>query len=111
NKVVVLEDDAYTLKNIKADATVEAFFKRIVGIDENELNILVFSYANVVTIKNENLVPVKQVEIMDMFGRVVWKGQANTETTEITLNVAAGIYAVRIIMEENQQIITKVSIN
>ena len=111
NKVVVLEDDAYTLKNIKADATVEAFFKRIVGIDENELRFNVFSYTNVVTIKNENLVPVKTVEIMDMFGRVVWKGQSNAETTEITLHVAAGIYAVRIIMEDNQQVITKVSIN
>jgi len=110
-KEVELEDDSYTVKNITAPVTVDAYFERGVGIDENELNFNIFSYTNVVTIKNENLVPVKQVDIMDMFGRVVWQGPANAETTEITLHVAAGIYAVRIITEDNQQVIKKVSIN
>jgi hypothetical protein len=59
---------------------------------------------------NEKLIPIQQVEIMDMFGRVVWTGQALTEKTEITLNVAQGIYAVRITTETNTITTTKVSI-
>ena len=42
--------------------------------DENEATITVFSRPNVVTILNENLIPVKQVEIMDLYGRLVWIG-------------------------------------
>ncbi|MCL2289218.1 MAG: T9SS type A sorting domain-containing protein, partial [Bacteroidetes bacterium] len=82
------------------------------GIDENEeLVISVFSYNNVVTIVNETLVPIKQVDIMDMHGRVIWKGQANGDRTEITLNVATGIYNVRVVTENNQHKTTKVNIN
>ncbi|MCL2435971.1 MAG: T9SS type A sorting domain-containing protein [Lentimicrobiaceae bacterium] len=109
---VVLAGNVYTLKNIIADAIIEAHFKRDdVGIDENNPVINVFSYSNLVTIMNKDLVPVKQVEIMDVFGRVVWHGQANSEKTEITLHVAAGIYAVRIHTGDNQYLTTKVVIN
>jgi hypothetical protein len=48
---------------------------------------------------------------MDMTGRVVWNGQAHGDKTEITLNVAAGIYGVRIITEANTASTTKVNIN
>ena len=60
---------------------------------------------------NENLVPIKQVEIMDMYGRVVWKGPTTSERTEITLHVAVGLYAVRIYTGDNQYLTTKVVIN
>jgi hypothetical protein len=60
---------------------------------------------------NEKLIPIQQVEIMDMFGRVVWTGQALTEKTEITLNVAKGVYAVRITTDDRQYFTTKVIIN
>ncbi|MDR2970317.1 MAG: T9SS type A sorting domain-containing protein, partial [Bacteroidales bacterium] len=63
------------------------------------------------TIVNEKLIPIQQVEIMDMFGRVVWTGQALTEKTEITLNVAKGVYAVRITTDDRQYFTTKVIIN
>jgi hypothetical protein len=56
----------------------------------------------VVTILNESLVPVKQVEIMDMYGRIVWIGQRFTEKIEISLNVANGIYGVRVTTDNNQ---------
>jgi uncharacterized repeat protein (TIGR02543 family) len=94
----------------KADATVVAYFKYNVDIPENEEAIItVFSNHNKVTIDNKDLVPVKQVEIMDMFGRVVWQGQTTGVKTEITLEVAAGIYAVRILTESGFAT-TKVSI-
>ena len=82
------------------------------SIVENSGAIInIFSYNKGVAIINENLVPLKQVEIMDMYGRVIWKGQANNTKTEIMLNVATGIYAVRIITGDNQHITTKIVIN
>jgi len=110
--IVTLEENAYTLENITANATIEAYFKFKDGIDENKLIFSIFSYNNVVTIINKNLIPVKQVEIMDVFGRIIWQGQSNSERTEITLNnIAAGMYAVRVITGDHQQVITKISIN
>ena len=70
-----------------------------------------YSYSNVVTIVNEALVPVKQVEIMDMYGRVVWRGHANDVETKITLNVAIGLYVVRIHTGDNQCFTTKIVVN
>ncbi|MDR2970613.1 MAG: T9SS type A sorting domain-containing protein, partial [Bacteroidales bacterium] len=74
-------------------------------------NSNVFCHQNRVNIKKEKLVPIQQVEIIDMYGRVVWTGEAVGEKTEITLNVAAGIYGVRIATGEGQYFTTKVIIN
>jgi hypothetical protein len=105
------EAGSYTFYNVKADATIHAYFKLNVGISEKEEAIIsVFSHQNVVTIVNEHLVPVQQVEIMDMYGRIVWSGQAPHAKTEITLNVATGIYAVRINTNDNRNLTTKVII-
>jgi len=102
--------DSYTFYNIKNDATIKAYFYYYTqGIDEFENMIQVFSYQNVVTIMNEHLLPVKQVEIMDMYGRVVWQGDANKVETKITLDAATGIYAVRVVTEAGLMT-TKVSI-
>ena len=102
--------DSYTFYNIKSDATIKAYFYYYTqGIDEFENMIQVFSYQNVVTIMNEHLLPVKQVEIMDMYGRVVWQGDANKVETKITLDAATGIYAVRVVTEAGLMT-TKVSI-
>jgi hypothetical protein len=49
------------------------------------------------------------VDIMDMYGRLVWSGQVFTEKTDITLDVATGIYGVRITTESDVTT-TKVSI-
>jgi hypothetical protein len=104
--------ESYTFYNVKANATIRAYFKVKVGIYENEEEtITVFSHQNVVTIINNKLVPVQQVEILDMYGRIVWSGQAPHAKTEITLNVATGIYAVRIITNDNQNLTTKVIVN
>jgi hypothetical protein len=104
--------ETYTFSNIKADATIVAYFKLNIGIPEHpESVITVYSYEKMVTILNKDLVPVKQVDIMDMYGRLVWAGQASADITEIPLNVAAGIYTVRIILTDNQFITTKININ
>jgi hypothetical protein len=104
--------ESYTFYNVKADATIRAYFKVKVGIYENEEEtITVFSHQNIVTIINNKLVPIQQVEIMDMYGRIVWSGQASHAKTEITLNIATGIYAVRIITNDNQNLTTKVIVN
>jgi uncharacterized repeat protein (TIGR02543 family) len=104
--------ESYTLYNIKANGTITAYFiYNPVEINEpHEPVITVFSHSNVVTIENLVLIPVKHVEIMDMYGRLVWSGSTTGERTEITLNVAKGIYAVRITTEDNILSTTKVSI-
>jgi len=47
---------------------------------------------------------------MDMYGRVIWAGQTLGEKTDIPLNVATGVYGVRITTESNSITTTKVSI-
>jgi hypothetical protein len=114
NLIIIPSGDTYTLKNIFADqyVTVDGVEENpTVGIGENaEIAISIFSYQNMVTILNESLVLVKQVEIMDMYGRVVWQGQTTGKRTEIQLNVATGIYGVRVVKSDNQQVTTKVNI-
>jgi hypothetical protein len=103
--------DSYTFSNIKADATIIAYFKYNVGIGEDETALItVYSSEKTVTILNKAFVPVKQVDIFDMYGRLVWTGQTTADETTIPLSVAAGIYTVRITTEANNVSVTKVSI-
>ena len=113
NIIITSVSGIYTLNNIVIDQTVTVTgVEPNVGIIENRESIInIFGYGNVVTIVNEALIPVDYVEITDMFGRVVWKGRAPDMKTEITLQVATGIYVVRIITNDNQHTITKVHIN
>jgi len=103
--------NSYTFHNVTADGVVEVFFKYSpLNLDDpNAPAIQIFSNKNIVTISGENLVVGKQVEIMDMYGRVVWQGQTTGAKTEITLNVATGIYGVRVATEDGFTV-TKVSI-
>jgi hypothetical protein len=102
----------YTFSDIRGNNTIKAYFEVLKNIDPNEEAIIsIFSYRNTVIIMNEKLVPIQQVEIMDMYGRVVWTGEAVGEKTEITLNVAAGIYGVRIATGDGQYPTTKIIIN
>jgi hypothetical protein len=103
--------EVYTLHNVRTDGTINAYFHYTgVGIEEPDAFINIFSHLNVVTIENKDLIPVNKVEIMDMFGRVVWSGAVNGVRTEIALTVAKGIYVVRIITDENRQVVSKVNI-
>jgi hypothetical protein len=102
---------SYTFHNVKANGTLNAYFKYCeVGIDDTEKGIRVFSHSNVLTIENKDLVPIKQVEVIDMLGSALWRGQADGDKTEITLKIAKGIYMVRVTTEDGRQTVTKVSI-
>jgi hypothetical protein len=103
--------ESFTFTNIQANAIIKAYFKYNVGIFENEnSNINVFSHNNIVTIVNEDLIPISHVEIFDMSGRIVWKGNATEMKTDITLNVVKGAYCVHIIRKDNQHLINKIVI-
>jgi hypothetical protein len=103
--------EVYTFHNVRADGTINAFFQYTgVGIIDPISLINVYSNHNVVTIENKDLLPIRQVEIMDMLGRTLWTGLANGDRTDITLSVAKGIYAVRIITDDGNQIVAKVNI-
>ena len=108
---VLVENDVYVLSNITSDAAVDVHFTYNLNIAEGDVSsITVFSHNKVVSIVNEKFVPVKSVEIVDMYGRVVWSGTASGERTDIPLSVATGIYGVRITTESNSSSVTKITI-
>ena len=96
------EIDTYTFAAIDADGTIEVFFEieeeggggGEVGIDDTTLAIGIYSNTNIVYIVNEKNIPISNVYIFDMYGRVVWQGQP--QNNQIALNVANGIYTVRV---------------
>jgi hypothetical protein len=107
-----VQTGSYTFENVIKNHTIVAYFDFIQGINDiSKYNIHIFSSNKVVAIINKDLVSVKHVEIIDIYGRIVWQGQAPGAQTNITLNVAAGIYAVRIITGNNQQLTTKIFIS
>jgi hypothetical protein len=99
---------SYTFTYVDANAEIEASFAPQIGIIDPTLGITIYSQENVVYIKNVNHLPVQDVSISDMYGRIVWQGKPAGNT--ITLDVANGIYAVRV-MTNDQFITTKVPIN
>ncbi|MCL2167947.1 MAG: T9SS type A sorting domain-containing protein [Lentimicrobiaceae bacterium] len=105
--------DTYTFAAVDADGTIEAFFTPMdpTGITNPTIDgVSVFSYTHIVYIVNKALVPVNDVSIFDMYGRIVWQGQASGEITQIPLQVADGIYTVRL-TSDDQFAATKISIH
>ena len=111
-----LKDGFITIKNVKENHTVHVTFISVtnpspLGIDENESKkVVVYNISNHIFIKNETGVALKSVEIFDMMGRVVYQGAITDKESVITLDVAAGMYCVRIISENNFTSISKISI-
>jgi hypothetical protein len=102
--------ETFTFTAIEADGDIEAFFSLIppVIIDEPTIEGLsIYSNKNVVYIVNEKLIPINDVSIFDMYGRIVWQGKPVEQ--RIVLNVATGIYTVRVTTDD-QFTATKVSI-
>ena len=101
--------ETFTFSDVLIDGNIEAFFLYSpVGISEQPLEGLsIYSHTNIVHIVNENNLPINDVTIFDMFGRVVWQGIPQGHS--ITLNVANGIYTVRVASEDNFTV-TKVPI-
>ena len=103
--------DTYTFKEIHADGTIHVVFIKDVGVEENEFtNIKVYSYQSNVYIINKENVALKSIEIMDLTGRLIYRNAVNNPETVITLQVATGIYNVRLISQKNTISTTKVSI-
>lgn len=71
----------------------------ITGIEENTLaNVKVYSNMDNVYIINENDIPIKKVEIYDIFGRTVYQNTKSHQSKEmIHLPVASGTYVVRLL--------------
>lgn len=69
------------------------------GIEENTLtNVKVYSNMDNVYIINENDLPIKTVEIYDIFGRTVYQNTKSHQSKEmIHLPVASGTYVVRLL--------------
>ena len=67
------------------------------GIEDHSLDVLkVYSYGTYVYIVNDDNLFIKQVQIMDMYGRTIYQGTVNDNPEIIKLNVATGIYNIRI---------------
>jgi hypothetical protein len=100
---------SYTFNNVDADGNIEVYFapeiekeeeEEPVGIDELAKGIFIYSQHNTVYIVNTNLLPVQDVSIMDMYGRVIWQGKVYDVQNAITLEIANGIYVVRVATDE-----------
>jgi hypothetical protein len=104
--------DNYTFYEVDKNGIIEAFFKLIpgpIGIDPTLGGVSIYSNGNIVYILNINNLSISDVSIFDAFGRIVWQGRVYDELTPITLNVATGIYTVRITTDK-EVTTTKVSI-
>lgn len=101
--------NTHTFFAIEEDGTIEAFFQIM---DPNSIvdplnNVSIYSNENTVYVVNNNHLFINDITIVDMFGRVVWQGA--TYEKPITLNVATGIYTVRVTTDK-EVTATKVSI-
>jgi hypothetical protein len=69
----------------------------IIGITENELYaVQVYGYSQNVYIINNDNVEINQVAIFDAYGKLVYRGRVTENVSVISMNVASGIYVVRI---------------
>jgi len=86
-----------------------------IGMVQNERsNIHVYSYQNLIYIKNveaQSVASQNTVEIFDMAGRLVYQGAANNAETVIPLQVSAGVYLVKLTSQEQKTITKKVMLN
>jgi M6 family metalloprotease-like protein len=103
---------AETPTHLASAPSPEAIFATApLSVEDNEFDkIRVFSYQFSVYIKNEGNIDLKAVEIYDMMGQIVYKGVVTNAEMVITLQVASGIYAVKLISKDNATSIKKVLI-
>jgi hypothetical protein len=101
----------YTFSNVQNDATIDVFFEPIVIINEKaNATFRIFISNNVVYIINENLIPIKQIEVFDVFGRrqKAESRKGEEEKGEVVMDISdlqVGIYFVKIITDKG--VITK----
>jgi hypothetical protein len=107
----------YTFTNLQGDQTIHVIFvpKPKLDVEENDGDdVVIYSHLNTVYIKTNvemwRAASPSTVEIYDMTGRRVHNAPITDVETVITLNVATGIYSVRIISQNETVINRKVSI-
>jgi len=103
----------YTFENVTENGTIAVIFDEL-SVDESECgNAHVYSHLNSIYIKSlekYQTTSLQSVEITDMFGRTVYKSYITDAETVITLQVANGIYTVKLISKDDNIGITKISI-
>jgi len=109
--IIPEEGGVYTFTNVTANHTIDVSFVEKEEIDENLLShVKIYSHKNVVYIKNETGVALKSVVIMDMNGRLVYQDAVAGYETVISLQVAPGIYSVKLISGNGYVSTTKIAI-
>lgn len=93
-----LIDGYYIFTNVTSNHAIHAEFVLINTALKNSLqDMLVYTANNMLYIINENNIPLKTVEIIDMMGRNVY--HSTMVSNSIQLNVTKGIYIVRLVSE------------
>lgn len=86
----------YATGNLSAWAE-STFTTGSTGIASDELSsIRVYSHLNNVYVVNENGIAIKDVKIYDIYGKLVYSGNATSNPEVIALNVANGNYVVKL---------------
>jgi len=67
-----------------------------VGIEDYNANVTVYAHNNNVYIVNNNGVQIDNVQIYDIYGKLVYSGNVNSTSEVISMNVATGNYVVRL---------------
>jgi hypothetical protein len=80
-------------------------------INETDINdIKIYSYSNYVFIKNETKEPLKSIEIFDLMGRLIFQRDFTDLQIMLPLQVANGIYTVRLFSSDGKMITKQVPI-
>ena len=101
----------YTFENVQSNETISVEFG--LGINENGFgNVQIYSHQNIVHVNIVGALRATplQVEIMDMTGRIIYLNPITNIETTIPLQVATGIYNVRLISHEGKTVSKKVLI-
>lgn len=72
------------------------------GINDIDLSAMnVYSYGNDIYVVNNSNEQIKDVQVYDMNGRVIFRGMAESNPTVINVAAANGLYVVRVVTENN----------
>ena len=109
--VIIPEEDIYTINNITEDQIITISGLSI-SIKETEWkDVNVFSHSNSIYINNNGNVALKSAEIIDIMGRTVHNEIIKSSNTTISLQVAEGIYFIRLISQDENILVKKVVIH
>lgn len=101
DNIKISDTTTYTFYNISKNHTIDVDFESIDKITENDINKLnVYSNYNSIYIINEKNINIDNIEIVNIYGQTIW--QQTDSKSPIVLNVADGIYFVKLYSKKNQ---------